>query len=87
MQRSVRRILTIAACCGLVLMFSGAGLAQYYTAAYLTANTTGKAKHTDALLANPRGLAYGPSAPFWVSDEASGWSTLYDGSGTRRACK
>jgi len=82
MQGSVRRILTLAACCGLVLMSSGAAVAQYYTAAYLTANVTGKAKHTDALLVNPWGLAYGPSAPFWISDEASGWSTLYDGTGT-----
>jgi uncharacterized protein (TIGR03118 family) len=26
-------------------------------------------------------LAYAPGGAFWVSDEASGWSTLYDGSG------
>jgi uncharacterized protein (TIGR03118 family) len=82
MQQSVRRIFTLAACCWVVLTLSSAALAQFYTAAYLTANTTGKAKHTDALLANPWGLAYGPGAPFWISDEASGWSTLYDGTGT-----
>jgi uncharacterized protein (TIGR03118 family) len=35
----------------------------------------------DALLKNPWGLVYGPGTPFWVSDEDSGWSTLYDGSG------
>ncbi len=82
MQQSVRRILTLAACCLIVLSLSGAALAQFYTAAYLTADVTGKAKHTDALLKNPWGLADGPGAPFWVSDEASGWSTLYDGTGT-----
>ena len=85
MQQSVRRIYTLAACCLMVLAFSGASVAQYYTAAYLTANTTGKAKHTDALLANPWGLAYGPGAPFWISDEASGYSTLYDATGTPQA--
>jgi uncharacterized protein (TIGR03118 family) len=37
--------------------------------------------HTDPLLVNPWGLAYGPGQPFWVSDEGSGWSTLYDGHG------
>jgi uncharacterized protein (TIGR03118 family) len=81
MQHSVRRILTMAACCWIVLTFSGAALAQYYTFADLTSNLTGK-KHQDVLLANPWGLADGPSAPFWVSDEASGYSTLYDGTGT-----
>jgi len=81
MQSSVRRILTLAACCGLVLMMSSAALAQFYTHSNLVSNLTGKAKHLDTLLANPWGLAYGPGAPFWISDEASGWSTLYDGKG------
>jgi uncharacterized protein (TIGR03118 family) len=84
MQQSVRRILTLAACCWVVLAFSGAALAQYYTFSDLTSNLTGK-KHQDVLLKNPWGLAYGPGAPFWVSDEASGYSTLYDGTGTPQA--
>ncbi|MGA7909717.1 MAG: TIGR03118 family protein, partial [Candidatus Sulfotelmatobacter sp.] len=37
--------------------------------------------HTDPLLKNAWGVAYSPNAPFWVSDEADGWSTLYDGKG------
>lgn len=81
MQISVRRVLTLTACFGLVLTLSGAGFAQYYTVGNLASNETGKTKHTDALLANPWGLAYGPGAPFWISDEASGWSTLYDATG------
>ncbi len=81
MQQFVRRILTLVACCWMVLAFSGAAVAQYYTFADLTSNLPGK-KHMDGFLKNPWGLAYGPSAPFWVSDEASGWSTLYDGTGT-----
>ena len=84
MQHFVRRILTIGACCWIVLAFSGAALAQYYTFSDLTSNLTGK-KHQDVLLKNPWGLAYGPGAPFWVSDEASGYSTLYDGTGTPEA--
>jgi uncharacterized protein (TIGR03118 family) len=84
MPQSVRRILTIAACCCIVFACSGAALAQYYTFSDLTSNLTGK-KHQDVLLKNPWGLAYGPGAPFWVSDEASGYSTLYDGTGTPEA--
>lgn len=81
MVHSVRRILPIAACCCMVLAFSGAALAQFYTLTDLTSNLAGK-KHMDPLLKNPWGLAYGPGMPFWVSDEASGFSTLYDGTGT-----
>jgi uncharacterized protein (TIGR03118 family) len=81
MQRFVRHAIALAACCGLVLMFSGAALAQVYTLSNLVSNLSGKTKHTDPLLTNPWGLVYAPGAPFWISDEASGWSTLYDGKG------
>src|SRR5277367_5636031 len=64
----------------LVLVFaSSAALAQYQPT--LLVSDKAGAKHTDPLLKNAWGLAYGPSAPFWVSDEADGWSTLYDGKG------
>jgi len=35
----------------------------------------------DPLLQNAWGLVYAPGGPFWVSDEADGWSTLYTGTG------
>jgi uncharacterized protein (TIGR03118 family) len=85
MYRSVVRALSLAACCGFVLMFSGAALAQSYSFEILVANIPGKGVHTDTLLANPWGLVYGPGSPFWVSDEASGFSTLYNGSGVPQA--
>ena len=44
----------------------------------------GAAKFTDPLLVNGWGLAYGPGGPFWVSDQGSGWSTLYDGHGVKK---
>jgi uncharacterized protein (TIGR03118 family) len=87
MSSFVRRVIAFAACCGVALMFSGAALAQHYTATPLDANLTGKAKIVDPLLKNPWGLAYAPTGAFWVSDEASGWSTLYDGSGNIQSLK
>jgi uncharacterized protein (TIGR03118 family) len=81
MPSSVRRILTLAACCGFALMLSGAAVAQSFTAINLVSDITGKTKHTDPLLGNPWGLAYGPGGAFWISDESTGYSTLYDGSG------
>ena len=80
MPSSVRRVIAVVAYCGLMLTLSGAALAQY-SATRLVSNLTGKALHTDPLLKNPWGIAYAPGGAFWISDEASGWSTLYDGSG------
>jgi uncharacterized protein (TIGR03118 family) len=81
MQRSRKH--TLALCAVLVLMvgFVASSAVAQYTAMNLTSDLTGKAKNTDPKLKNPWGLAYSPGAPFWVSDEASGYSTLYTGTG------
>ena len=82
MQRGVGRIGVFGVALGLVLMaVSNAAVAQSYHRSNLVSNLSGKAAHMDPLLKNPWGLVYGPGAPFWVSDEASGWSTLYNGAG------
>lgn len=65
---------------GLMLMFSSLASAQYVLTP-LTSNQSGLATYTDPLLQNAWGLAYGPGGPFWVSDNADGWSTLYTGTG------
>lgn len=44
MPSSVRRVLSLAACCGLVLMLSGAALPNPNTLTNLVSNLTGKAK-------------------------------------------
>lgn len=43
---------------------------------------TGGAAHSDANLINPWGLASSPTSPFWVANNGTGTSTLYDTSGT-----
>jgi len=81
MARLHNRAFTIIACLGLVLMFvSGTALAQYQLT-NLVSNQVGAARHTDPLLVNAWGLVYAPGSPFWISDNGSGWSTLYDASG------
>jgi uncharacterized protein (TIGR03118 family) len=76
-----RRMITFAVALGLALMFvSSAAMAQYQLT-NLVSNQTGQAKHTDPLLVNGWGLAYGPGGPFWISDAGSGWSTIYTGAG------
>lgn len=89
MQRFFGRILVrniaLTLSLGLSLAcFSGTALAQYKLAK-LVSNQSGQAKNTDPLLVNGWGLAYGPGGAFWVSDEGTGWSTLYDGMGDPQA--
>jgi uncharacterized protein (TIGR03118 family) len=79
-----RRRIAFTLCLGLALMFvSNAARAQYQLT-NLASNQVGATKHTDPLLVNAWGLTYGPGGPFWISDAASGWSTLYDGNGIKQ---
>ncbi len=47
----------------------------------LVSDIPGLADQTDPLLLNPWGLASSASSPWWVGDNHSGFSTLYNGSG------
>src|SRR6266576_575390 len=48
----------------------------------LVSDVAGLADHTDPNLLNPWGIAFSATSPFWISDNHSGLSTLYNGSGT-----
>jgi uncharacterized protein (TIGR03118 family) len=41
----------------------------------------GPAQHIDSHLVNPWGVSFGAGGPLWVSDNGSGFSTLYNGQG------
>ncbi|MDQ1717942.1 MAG: hypothetical protein QOE89_1895 [Pseudonocardiales bacterium] len=47
----------------------------------LVSDIPGLAAHTDPNLRNPWGTSTGPGLPIWVSDNARGVTTLYDGAG------
>ncbi|HLJ36318.1 MAG TPA: TIGR03118 family protein [Ktedonobacteraceae bacterium] len=47
----------------------------------LTSDIPGLAKFTDPNLVNPWGISFAPTNPFWLSDNNSGLSTLYNGKG------
>jgi uncharacterized protein (TIGR03118 family) len=53
-----------------------------YLQTNLVSNVPGQAAYTDPNLINPWGMAYSATSPFWVSDNGTGVSTLYDGSGS-----
>jgi|SRR3984885_9687077 uncharacterized protein (TIGR03118 family) len=82
MSQSFRRNLICAALVALVLSLTAGTAFAQYTLTTLVKNT---GKKGDKALINPWGLVYGPSAPFWLSDEGSGLSTLYDGSGVKQS--
>jgi uncharacterized protein (TIGR03118 family) len=53
-----------------------------YVVTNLTSDIAGNAANTDPVLQNAWGVAFTPGAsPFWVADNATGCSTLYDGQG------
>jgi uncharacterized protein (TIGR03118 family) len=48
----------------------------------LVSNVPGLAANTDPNLRNPWGISFAPTGPFWVSNQVTGNTTLYNGSGT-----
>jgi uncharacterized protein (TIGR03118 family) len=55
--------------------------AQHYTQVNLVANVSGVAPVTDPHLINPWGLSRTSGSPWWISDNGTGLSTLYNGAG------
>jgi uncharacterized protein (TIGR03118 family) len=55
--------------------------AQHYTQINLVANTSGVAPVTEPHLVNPWGLSRTSGSPWWISDNGTGLSTLYNGAG------
>jgi uncharacterized protein (TIGR03118 family) len=47
----------------------------------LTSDLAGMAANQDPLLINPWGVAFAPGNPFWVADNGTGFSTLYNSQG------
>jgi uncharacterized protein (TIGR03118 family) len=52
-----------------------------YKQTNLASDTAGIAPNTDAKLVNPWGIAFIPGSPFWISDNNSGFTTLYNQTG------
>ena len=53
-----------------------------YVETDLVSDIPGRAASVDANLVNPWGIVASSTSPFWVSDNGSGLSTLYNGAGT-----
>jgi uncharacterized protein (TIGR03118 family) len=66
-----------------IALTSAPGLlfADSFTQTNLVSDVPGMAVTLDPNLKNPWGVSFAPASPFWVSNQASGNSTLYDGAG------
>jgi len=76
----VRRI-AVAACLGLVLVMVSAPAQAQYRLTNLVSDQVHQAPTIDPLLANAWGLARSAKGPWWISDNDTGWSTIYDAAG------
>ncbi len=57
------------------------GRTGYYQQTNLVSDVPGLARYTDPLLVNAWGITYTPGGPFWIADEDTGFSTVYNGQG------
>ena len=82
-SRASHRIAAFAAIFVLVAFCAAIpALAASYKSVVLTADQSGIGTFTDPNLQNAWGIAYSSTGDFWVSDNQSGLSTLYDGTGS-----
>src|SRR5438874_13755284 len=78
------KLFRFATCATLAIILGSTCLGQNYTQTNLVSNMAGVAPVTDPQLINPRGWSRGSDSPWWVSDEATGFSTLYNGAGAKQ---
>jgi uncharacterized protein (TIGR03118 family) len=77
----------VALCLGLLVMVPALARAQYQLTNLVSNQLSSHAPTIDPLLANPWGLARSAGSPWWISDNDTGWSTLYTAAGTEESLK
>jgi len=65
------------------LLYSAPNPGNSFAQHNLVSDLPGMAYFTDPDLVNPWGVSFAPTSPFWVSDNGTGLSTLYTGTGTK----
>src|SRR5258707_1030788 len=81
----MKTLLRLAASTVLPLFMGTVCFGQHYTQSNLVSNTSGVAPVADPQLINPWGLSRSSGSPWWVSDNATGLSTLYNGAGAKQS--
>src|SRR5260370_3047744 len=81
----MKTFLRITSGISLAFSISAAAFGQHYTQVNLVSNTSGVAPVTDPTLINPWGLSRSSSSPWWISDNGTGLSTLFNGAGVKNS--
>jgi len=81
MKVRIRKSGPLFVCLFAASLLPAAAFGQHYTQTNLVSDISGTTPDTN--LVNPWGLTRGPATPFWVSNNGTGTSTLYDGLGNR----
>src|SRR5215831_1164301 len=85
MKRFTRRFNITRYCIAKLILLAGMQITAFAGTAYvqhnLVSDIPGLADQTDPNLVNPWGLASSSTSPLWVSNNHSGTSTVYTGSG------
>ena len=81
----MKTVLRFAGSTALTLIMGAGCFGQHYTQTNLVSNASGIAPVTDPQLINPWGISRGSGSPWWVSDNATGFSTLYNGAGAKQS--
>jgi uncharacterized protein (TIGR03118 family) len=80
-RRLVMTVIMFTLTVGMTLGLSRNAFAQRFQQTNLVSDVPGMAPTTDPNLVNPWGLARSASSPWWVADNGTGVSTLYNGAG------
>lgn len=81
----LRRMFAAFSMLGLALVFSSPMALAQYQLTNLVSNQVGQAvRPADPLLVNAWGLARANNSPWWVADNNSGWSTIYNAGGVKQ---
>jgi uncharacterized protein (TIGR03118 family) len=70
-----------AACIFVLSVSPSVLLADDFDQTNLVSSVPGLANNTDPNLVNPWGVSFSATSPFWVSNQGTGTTTLYDGAG------
>ena len=80
---SIRSIMAAGA--SVLALQGAAAMADDFNVVNLVSDGFVPAATIDPALINPWGISYGPTGPFWVSDNNAGVSTLYNTAGAKQA--
>jgi uncharacterized protein (TIGR03118 family) len=81
-RRVVELVGPVALIASLIWIATSSYAETRYVQTNLVSDLPGMAANTDPNLKNPWGIASSATSPFWVSDNRTGLSTLYNSSGT-----